>query len=197
MRKFEFSAVLGLILALCWGNVAHFEQKLNDLQNGVLRLHILANSDSDRDQQLKLLVRDELLKQSEMLFSGCNTLDEMKERAVQQKETIRLIAQSVLEKNGCDDRVTVQLTEMEFDKREYEEITMPAGAYEALRILIGEGEGHNWWCVMYPPLCLPVASDPSEWFDGETVEILTQPEKYEVKFKCVEIWHELQEKLSE
>ena len=197
MRKFEFSAVLGLILALCWGNVAHFEQKLNDLQNGVLRLHILANSDSDRDQQLKLLVRDELLKQSEMLFSGCNTLDEMKERAGQQKETIRLIAQSVLEKNGCDDRVTVQLTEMEFDKREYEEITMPAGAYEALRILIGEGEGHNWWCVMYPPLCLPVASDPSEWFDGETVEILTQPEKYEVKFKCVEIWHELQEKLSE
>ncbi len=197
MRKFEFSAVLGLILALCWGNVAHFEQKLNDLQNGVLRLHILANSDSDRDQQLKLLVRDELLKQSEMLFSGCNTLDEMKERAVQQKETIRLIAQNVLEKNGCDDRVTVQLTEMEFDKREYEEITMPAGAYEALRILIGEGEGHNWWCVMYPPLCLPVASDPSEWFDGETVEILTQPEKYEVKFKCVEIWHELQEKLSE
>lgn len=197
MRKFEFSAVLGLILALCWGNVAHFEQKLNDLQNGVLRLHILANSDSDRDQQLKLLVRDELLKQSETLFSGCNTLDEMKERAVQQKETIRLIAQNVLEKNGCDDRVTVQLTEMEFDKREYEEITMPAGAYEALRILIGEGEGHNWWCVMYPPLCLPVASDPSEWFDGETVEILTQPEKYEVKFKCVEIWHELQEKLSE
>ena len=121
----------------------------------------------------------------------------MKERAIQQKETIRLIAQNVLEQNGCHDRVTVQLTEMEFDTREYEEITMPAGAYEALRILIGEGEGHNWWCVMYPPLCLPVASDPSEWFDGETVEILTQPEKYEVKFKCVEIWHELQEKLSD
>ena len=62
MKKFELAGILGLILALCWGNVAHFEQKLNDLQNGVLRLHILANSDSDRDQQLKLLVRDELLR---------------------------------------------------------------------------------------------------------------------------------------
>ncbi|MEE5993817.1 MAG: stage II sporulation protein R [Oscillospiraceae bacterium] len=195
MKKFELAAILGLILAICWGNVSHFEQKLNDLQNGVLRLHILANSDSDRDQQLKLLVRDELLRQSKTLFSGCNTLNEMKERAIQQKETIRLIAQNVLEQNGCHDRVTVQLTEMEFDTREYEEITMPAGAYEALRILIGEGEGHNWWCVMYPPLCLPVASDPSEWFDGETVEILTQPEEYEIQFKCVELWHELQEKL--
>lgn len=187
MKKLETAVVLGLILAIAWGNFGEFRQKLNDLQSGVLRLHILANSDSEEDQDLKLLVRDELLNHSEELFAGCDTLDEMKQRAIEEKETIRLLAQNVLEQHGCTDKVTVQLVQMQFDKREYEEITMPAGAYDALRILIGEGEGHNWWCVMYPPLCLPAASDEG-WFDPETEAILEEPEQFEVKFKCVELW---------
>ena len=82
---------------------------------------------------------------------------------------------------------------MEFDTREYEEITMPAGCYDALRILIGEGQGHNWWCVMYPPLCLPVA-EPEIYFDTDTVEILENPQNYEIKFKCVELWNEFRKK---
>ena len=195
MRKLETAVVLGIIMAIAWGNFGEFRQRLNDLKSGVLRLHILANSDSQEDQDLKLLVRDELLKASEELFAGCDTLEEMKQRAVEEKETIRLLAQNVLEQHGCDDKVTVQLVQMQFDKREYEEITMPAGAYDALRILIGNGEGHNWWCVMYPPLCLPAASDEG-WFDAETEEILEEPERFEVKFKCVELWDSLKERFN-
>lgn len=195
MRKLETAVVLGLIMAIAWGNFSEFKQKLDDLKSGVLRLHILANSDSEEDQDLKLLVRDELLRQSEKLFAGCNTLEEMKARAIEEKETIRLLAQNVLETHGCTDKVTVQLVQMDFDKREYEEITMPAGAYDALRILIGEGEGHNWWCVMYPPLCLPAASDEG-WFDAETTAILEDPEQYEIKFKCVELWDSIKEKFN-
>lgn len=195
MKRLEAAVVIGLIMAIAWGNFAQFREKLNDLKSGVLRLHILADSDSPEDQDLKLLVRDALLNASEELFSGCDTLEEMKARAIEEKETIRLLAQNVLEQHGCTDKVTVQLVQMEFDERKYEEITMPAGAYDALRILIGEGKGQNWWCVMYPPLCLPAASDEG-WFDPETQAILEEPEQFEVKFKCVELWDSIREKLS-
>ncbi len=196
MRKLEIAVVLGIIMTIAWANFAQFRTTLSNLKNGVLRLHILADSDSQEDQDLKLLVRDTLLSHSEELFAGCDTLEEMKQRAIEEKETIRLLAQDVLEKHGCYDKVTVQLVQMEFDERQYEEITMPAGAYDALRILIGEGKGKNWWCVMYPPLCLPAASDEG-WFDAETTDILTEPEQYEVKFKCVELWDKLMEKIDQ
>ncbi len=193
MKKLQTAMALGLIFAIAFGNFASFREHLNDLHSDVLRLHILANSDSEEDQELKLLVRDELLRCSEELFNGCETLDEMKERAVEERETIRLLAQHILEENGCHDTVTVQLVQMDFDERQYEELTMPAGAYDALRILIGKGEGHNWWCVMYPPLCLPAASE-EQWFDDETTAILRQPEQFEVKFKCVEWLDKLENK---
>lgn len=187
MKRLRTAAALGILLAILFGNYADFTSRVQHLRESVLRLHILANSDSDEDQARKLLVRDALLRHSEELFSGCTTLDEMRERAWEERETIRLIAQAALEKAGCEDSVTVQLAQMEFDTREYEEITMPGGEYEALRILIGKGEGHNWWCVMYPPLCLPAVS-AEDSFDPETADILTQPEQYEVKFKCVELY---------
>lgn len=196
MRKLETAMCLGLILAIFMGSFSSFANKLQNLQNDVLRLHILANSDSEEDQNVKLKVRDRLLEESEELFKGCETLDDMKQRAIEKKETIRLLAKSVLEENGCDEDVTVQLVQMEFDTRQYEEISMPAGYYDALRILIGKAEGHNWWCVMYPPLCLPVA-EPEVYFDTDTVEILENPQKYEVKFKCVELWNKLKQKSAE
>ncbi len=195
MKKLQTAAAIGLILAIVMGNFSAFRTHLQELHSNVLRLHILANSDSQEDQALKLMVRDELLRHSEELFSGCETLDEMKQRAQEQAEAIRQIAQDVLEQHGCTDRVTVQLVRMDFDERQYEEITMPAGVYDALRILIGKGEGHNWWCVMYPPLCLPAASAET-YFDEETAAILTEPEQFEVRFKCVELWEQLKEKRS-
>lgn len=195
MNKCKTAVILGLIAAIFCGSTVDFSSKLQNLQHSVLRLHILANSDSQEDQDLKCKVRDELLSQSDQLFSGCKTLKEMQDRAEEEKETIRLIAQNVLEKNGCTDKVSVQLVQMDFDEKQYEEITMPAGAYSALRILIGKAEGHNWWCVMYPPLCLSAGTETAEgWFDAETADILENPEEYEVKFKCVEWLEALREK---
>ena len=195
MKNLQTAMCLGLILAIFIGSFSGFAQKLENLQHDVLRLHILANSDSDYDQALKLKVRDRLLEESENLFQGCETLEDMKKRAAEQTDTIRMIAKSVLEENGCQEDVSVQLVQMKFDTRQYDELTMPAGCYEALRILIGKAEGHNWWCVMYPPLCLPVA-EPEIYFDTDTAEILENPQKYEVKLKCVEIWDDLKNKLS-
>jgi stage II sporulation protein R len=187
MKRLRAAAAIGILLAILLGNSTDFARRVENLRSSVLRLHILANSDSIEDQEVKFLVRDALLEQSEQLFAGCDTLEEMKARAWEERETIRLIAQNVLEEYGSTDTVTVQLAQMEFDTREYNEITMPGGEYAALRILIGKGEGHNWWCVMYPPLCLPAVSADA-FFDAETEEILTEPERYEIRFKCAELW---------
>ncbi len=193
MKRLRSAAALGILLAILLGNYADFAHRLEHLRSNVLRLHILANSDAIEDQEVKLLVRDALLEQSEKLFAGCETLDEMKARAWEERETIRLIAQKALEDYGSADTVTVQLAEMDFDERQYDEITMPGGQYAALRILIGSGEGHNWWCVMYPPLCLPAVSADA-YFDPETEDFLEHPQEYEVKFKCAELWEAWHEK---
>ncbi len=204
MRKIEIAASIGLICAIFFGSLSDFSQKLDHLQKDVLRLHILANSDSEEDQALKLKVRDALLEHADILFDGCDTPEEIRERAVMQKESIRLLAQEVVEQNGCDAQVTVQLVHMDFDEKQYDEITMPAGEYDALRILIGDACGQNWWCVMYPPLCLPAAGQilsdtetAEQYFDEETMEILEDPPKFEIRFKCVEWWGSLKERIRE
>ena len=196
LRRFRAAVVIGIFLTILLGNYSELAARLEKLHQSVLRMHILANSDSEADQALKLKVRDELLDHAEELFAGCETAEEMKQRAWEARDTIRLIAQTVLEENGCTDQVTVQLAQMEFDTRQYEEITMPGGEYAALRILIGKGEGHNWWCVMYPPLCLPAVSADA-CFDSGTADFLEHPQQYEVKFKCAEIWEQVRKTNSE
>ena len=198
MRKIELAAAVALILTIFLGSFSQFCQSLANVQHSVLRLHILANSDSPEDQALKLSVRDALLAESESLFDGCDTLAQMRSCVGQHREEIRRIAEDTLRAQGCRDNVRVELVHMAFDTREYETLTMPAGEYDALRILIGEAKGHNWWCVMYPPLCLPAAGSPADtYFDPDTVDLLTEPGQYEVRFRCVEIFEELREKYEE
>ena len=164
----------------------------------MLRLHILANSDSEKDQQLKLMVRDELLERG--LFNGAADLDEAERIAKARMSEIVRTAESVLRRNGCMDRVSAELADADFDERVYGDITMPAGRYRALRIMIGDARGHNWWCVMYPPLCLPAACEETEDadsedetvtddkateeenFDEKELDILKKPKKYKLKF---------------
>ncbi len=198
MKKLEIAAVLGIIGAIFCGNIGGFRETVDALREDVLRLHILAESDSVDDQALKLVVRDELLKHAESLFSGCDTPEEYRTRALEQLETIRLLAQRTVEEWGSDAAVQVQLVQMDFDEKQYEEITMPAGVYDAVRILIGEAKGQNWWCVLYPPLCIPAgagvepdSSVVNAEFDAQTQEVLEEPEHFEVKFKVVEWWDKL------
>lgn len=202
MKKTDVILLTGLIGSIVFSNFAGFEKKLDNIEHEVLRMHILANSDTEYDQNLKLRVRDKLLENSDEIFSGCENLEEMKIRANEKLDDINDIVLDVIHANGYDYAASTQLVNMEFDTREYGDITMPAGKYDALRITIGEAQGHNWWCVMYPPLCIPAAekveSDEQaaeDYFEAEELDIMKNPEKYEVRFKCVELFRELKEKL--
>lgn len=201
MKKTDIILFGGLISAIFFSNLAGFENTLSGLEENVLRMHILANSDSEEDQNLKLKVRDELLEHSEEIFGGCDTLEEMENAAEQNLDYINDIVLDVIEENGFDYGAKSEVVSMEFDNRVYEDITMPAGEYEALRVTIGEAQGKNWWCVMYPPLCIPAAEEvetdkkvADEYFSEDELDVMKNPEEYEVKFKCVEVFRGIKNK---
>ncbi len=192
MKKFTLKILAAaLILTLLLSglrSILNEGKRLEHIRESVLRLHILADSDSEEDQQLKLKVRDALLKSG--IFDDAESLEDAEEKAKEKLADIIELAEKTLRSSGCNKPVTAQLTDMYFDQRSYGSITMPAGNYRALRIVIGSGQGHNWWCVMYPPLCVPAASDKDaeEYFTSEEMDILNKPEKYRVKFA---LWEEL------
>lgn len=201
MRK-QVGAVMaaGLILAILISNIGSFisdGRKLDQLRGSVLRLHILANSDSEYDQRLKLMVRDRLLESG--LFESADSLSEAEAIAEEKLDKITDIAEGVLRENGCAHKVSAELADVDFGERTYGDITMPAGRYRALRIKIGSAEGHNWWCVMYPPLCLPAACEAENEvggdesaaeanFDEKELDILHKPRKYKIRFA---IWDKI------
>lgn len=186
----------GLILSILISNgaaVIRDGMRLEKLRNSVLRLHILAESDSEYDQSLKLKVRDGLLEMG--LFTGSDSLCEAEKTASENLSKIEKAAESILRENGCELSVTAELADVVFDERVYGDITMPAGEYRALRVKIGSAQGKNWWCVMYPPLCIPAACEeiPAEekiaedksaeaLFDDDELDILYHPKKYEIRF---------------
>lgn len=201
MKRLTFAMLTGLVitLSLSFARLSAFEKNLDDLQNDVLRLHIIANSDSDADQQLKLKVRDRVLKECSYIFENTDTLEKAVEKARENLDLIRDTARKEIIENGFLYDVSCEVTQMDFDKKVYEEFTMPKGFYNALRIKIGKAEGKNWWCVMYPPLCVPAAADEdlSLYLSDDEIDIIKNPQKYEVKFKCVEIYEKIKEKLEE
>lgn len=197
-RKHELIFAAGLVLTILISNTVGFVRDglaLDRLRGSVLRLHILAESDSDRDQTLKLRVRDALLESG--ILDGADSLAEAETIAAGRLPDIERIAETVLRANGCDLPVEAELADTEFDVRTYGDITMPAGTYRALRVKIGSAQGHNWWCVMYPSLCVPAACEVTddrqtelERFDDEELDIMYEPEKYEIRFA---IWDKIKE----
>lgn len=186
LTKFEIACLAGLALTLIFGDIRHTAGVRDQITDNVLRLHILANSDSDEDQTLKLDVRDKILELCPELFDGMNAA-EAADIARGKLDEITSAARKIIDAQGKDYSVTANITDMYFNAREYESFTMPAGNYTALRVQIGEAEGKNWWCVMYPPLCLPAAEEETkDYFDDEECDMLQNPKKYEVKFKILE-----------
>ncbi len=171
------------------------------LENSLVRLHILADSDSEEDQRLKLLVRDAILASSEELFEPYSTSEEAELALSEQLDRIKEIADNTLAANGSEDTVTCELREMTFDRRIYNDFAVPAGNYTALRVTIGSGEGHNWWCVMYPPLCVPCAGaaltdeEIMEKYGGELTEedilMLSEEADYEARLYIAELFEKL------
>ena len=162
-----------------------------EIYSDTLRLHILANSDTCEDQELKLQIRDKLLiKYGEPLGQG-ESIDEAKEAVEAMLPLIEADAEEWIKELGYDYGVTAVIGEEWYDTREYDSFTLPAGYYTSLRIIIGEGDGKNWWCVMYPPLCLEMASESAPRDDGlidyskEEIFLISKQE-YQIKFKILE-----------
>ena len=156
-----------------------------------VRLHILANSDSDEDQALKIRIRDAILTEFSDKLSDIESTDEARLTLMALLPEIEEFARKKIEEEGYSYGVSATLGEEWYETREYEDFTLPAGYYSSLRIIIGNGDGKNWWCVMYPPLCLDMATEAAPSDDGiidyskEEVSLIKNG-KYQIKFKILE-----------
>ncbi len=194
LKRFKIALALGLLLAVVLTcSFSSFAAVCDEIRTDTLRLHILANSDSEADQQLKLAVRDAILAQEGELFSGSEDKQQALDRAAQQLSRIQQIAEETLREQGCDDPVHVRLTNLYFTTTRYPDtgLTLPAGRYDAVRVEIGEAAGKNWFCVLFPPLCLPAATEKENQYTEEE-QMVTEGD-YELRFALVEWVEQLRE----
>ena len=190
MKLFVKSACIAFVLVVIYSLIP-FQAQCDNISNDVFRLHILANSDSEYDQSVKLKVRDRVLEYSKSLFVSARSKEEAESLISQNLDNITRVAQNELKYLGCGQNVKAEIKKMYFTTRYYDSYTLPSGMYDALRVTIGSGKGHNWWCVMYPSICVSAASEQDEKAkqaldDGE-YEIIKN-EKYSYKFKVVELF---------
>lgn len=187
-----FFTSLALVAAMLTAaaSLGDFWAKCEQIPEKVLRLHVLANSDSERDQTLKRKVRDAVLRESGVLFSKAKTKEEAVELAARNRDALEAAARSALRENGCTEPVSASLERTYFNTRTYGEITLPAGCYDALQVRIGKGEGHNWWCVMFPSLCVPsaVGTKMEDVLTEEEMDVV-RTQGFDIRFQVVE-WYE-------
>ena len=194
-KLFNIALAVGLIFSMLLSMVG-FDACCQDLRDNVFRLHIIAASDSERDQQLKLSVRDSLLCESEELFLGADSLEDAILLTKENLPKIEKIAEETLSSQGCDYDVRVSVEPSFFDTRVYDDFTLPAGEYEALRVEIGPAKGKNWWCVLFPGICVGACGDLGDTAGKGGTEIAYGAEKFEVRFKIVEVYEQLKLKIS-
>lgn len=162
-----------------------------DISKNIYRLHILANSDNQSDQELKLLVRDAVLHESRKIFADCKSVDDAINASKENIEKLKIVTNKVINDNGYNYKSSVYVTKEYFDTRVYDDFTLPAGVYDSLKIEIGEGKGHNWWCVMFPSVCLSGCTDDlSQTLSDEEMQMI-QSGNYVVRFKAVEIYEKI------
>ena len=176
----------GFVLFTALGSFMAFAERCEDVRGEVLRLHIPANSDSPEDQAVKLEIRDMVLSEFGSCFSDCSELALAEEQAAVLIPEIEDRCTEYLRQNGFSYSARAELVTMYFTTREYDRLILPAGEYRALRITLGSGEGHNWWCVIFPQLCLPAVSDKVPDNAGSVLESFGKPQKVTVKFAIFE-----------
>lgn len=180
----------------------YFTASAGTVKEDVVRLHILANSNSEIDQEVKLKVRDALLETNASILSDSVTKENAKEHFESSKDILLKTAKKTLKENGFNYNVKITLQEEYFNTRTYGNLTFPAGQYTALKVVLGNGEGKNWWCVMFPPLCVPTADGletnetTADYLTQSGEKIVNGGEKYIVKFKFLEIYEELRDKFN-
>lgn len=201
LKRWEVALLTGLAVAALMGGYLNREQAA--LADSVIRLHVIANSDSHADQELKYQVRDRILTEAAALYQPGDDLAQVRKSV---EENLTLLAQAgreVVEEQGYDYPVSASLERTWFPTKKYTDFALPAGNYTALRIVVGEGKGENWWCVAFPPLCLGSVSETVEeaaaagHFTTDQVSLITgESGGYVVKFKAIELWEELKNRFT-
>ncbi len=196
-NAFKWALLSGFVCAI-FLSMAQFNAACDDLRTNVLRLHIIANSDSQIDQSVKLKVRDSILEDSGEIFSGTEDIDSAIIKSQKSLSEFERIAENVLRENGFEYSADAEISNSYFETREYDDFTLPAGEYPSLIITLGEGKGKNWWCVIFPEICIPTAMSEASLSDTVTEKsagIAEEPERYIMKFKIVEIYEDLKKSL--
>jgi len=201
MNKVLSALLAGFILTVLISNYSDSVQA--DLASNLIRFHVVANSDSAEDQALKLKVRDRIINELKELFDNTDNINATKEQLQNQLDFVEEIARDEIKKSGKDYPVKAELGVFPFPTKVYGDVTLPAGHYEALRVVIGEGAGKNWWSVLFPPLCfvnathgeLPESSKEQlkNMLTEEEYKIITSADSdselpVQIKFKIVEWW---------
>ena len=196
--KWELALLITFSVLLLLG--LWLEREQDDLSGSVLRLHVLANSDCAEDQALKLMVRDAVLQEAKAILPESNSVAQAEKVLGKNLERLAAAGAAVVAREGYDYSVSAELKDTWFPTKEYEDFSLPAGEYRALRIVIGDGGGQNWWCVVFPPLCLASVSETAAetalkaGMTEQQVALLTgESEGYVVKFKALELWEQLKQ----
>lgn len=185
-----------ILAVLVWSIMLVSDRKL--LRDELIRFHVVANSDSEEDQRVKLQVRDAVIDSLQKDLEQLSDVGAAKAYLQENLPKIRETAESVLEDAGIDSKVAVSLCKEAFDTRYYDTFTLPAGVYEALRIVIGDGKGHNWWCVAFPSLCAPTTDTEfadtaaGAGFSDTLSHTLTGEEGYALRFYVLDKLGELE-----
>lgn len=190
--------IVGVLCILAVGLCFWLDMEQSQLADKMLRLHVLANSDSKEDQALKLKVRDQLLVEVGPWLEQQKDVTGVKQSLTSHIPEMTKMAEAVIAKEGYSYPVHVELEETWFPTRTYEGFALPAGKYEALRVIIGEGAGKNWWCVVFPPLCLASSTETvtdeakdAGLDDKQVFLILEDKDEYVIKFRAIEMWENL------
>ncbi len=194
-RILTLSVLAAMLLLLVGLLPVHGEE---EIYNKVVRLHVLANSNSEEDQAVKLAVRDAILEVTVPLLQDCQTREEAVWRLEENRTLLTETAQTVLREKGFDDAVHIEMGLETYPTRTYDSLCFPAGEYISMRVSLGEGEGQNWWCCLFPPLCLGAATvgeDVAEdvcisvGFTPAQYKIITESDKpvYRARFKILEL----------
>lgn len=200
LKVWEISLMVALVIAVLWGVLLDSGQR--ELSDKLIRLHVVANSDTEEDQALKLRVRDAVLDEIDLLLTGGESKAEVQGKIENSLNDLRRRAEDEIAESGGENPINVSLETEHFPTREYETFSLPAGNYTSLKVSIGAAEGRNWWCVVFPPLCMEAAEAEAEaetegnakgalavtgLTDDEVALITEEDRGYVIKFKALEL----------
>ncbi len=191
------SLTVGLITSISSHYIKpNYQATSVNLEEKFIRFHVIANSDYEEDQELKVKVKDAILKEIKPILNDSNNIEQSRQLLLDNTEEIKSIAQKIIKENNKNYNVTVNLEKTNFPIKSYGDIVLPSGEYEALRVIIGEGQGKNWWCVMFPPLCfvdithgtvdIETKEELKSILTEEEYSLITDDTSIKVKFKIVE-----------